>query len=100
MVCQVVPWGSDLIVSEFKKLLAQSEPNRQPTHTALEGFIAAKAMELALQRAKSFSRSDIHATLSHIKADLGGFKIDFTDKSRSGKFTDIVMLKKTGNIVS
>lgn len=100
VVCEVVPWGSDLVVSEFKKMLAQSEPDRFPTHTALEGFIAAKGLELALHRAKSISRSDVNAALSQIKTDIGGFRIDFTDRQRSGKFTDLVMLKKVRKIVS
>lgn len=100
IVCEVVPWGSELVVSEFRKLLAQREPGRQPTHTALEGFIAAKVMEMALLRAKSISRTDLHAALAQFKGDVGGFPVDFTDRQRSGKFTDLVMLKKGGAIVS
>lgn len=100
VVCQVVPWGADPVVTEFKKLLAQNVPGRQPTHTALEGFVAAKVMEQVLQRAKAFNRNDINATLSQFKADIGGFRVDFTDRRRSGRFTDLVMLKKSGDIAS
>jgi ABC-type branched-subunit amino acid transport system substrate-binding protein len=100
VVSQVVPWGADPVVSEFKKLLNQERPGRQATHTALEGFIGAKSLELALQRARSFARSDVAAALSQTRADLGGFKVDFSDKRRSGHFTDVVMLKKAGNIIS
>jgi branched-chain amino acid transport system substrate-binding protein len=100
VVCEVVPWGSDLIVLEFKKMLAQSEPGRAPTHTALEGFIAAKTLEVALRRARGMSRGELNAALAQTKAEFGSFRVDFTDKQRSGKFTDIVMLKKTGNIAS
>lgn len=100
VICEVVPWGSELVVSDFKKMLAQSEPGRIPTHTALEGFIAAKGLELALNRAKSISRSDIAAALSQLKADIGGFRLDFSERQRGGKFTDLIMLKKVGKIVS
>jgi len=100
VVSQVVPWGADPVVSEFKKLLAQEHPGRAPTHTALEGFIGAKGLELALQRSRSSSRADLVASLSQTRADLGGFKIDFSDKRRSGRFTDLVMLKKGGLVVS
>lgn len=100
VICQVVPWGADPVAVEFKKLLAQNVPGRQPTHTALEGFIAARVMEQVLLRSKSLSRGDINATLSQYKAEIGGFRVDFTDKRRSGRFTDLVMLKKSGEIAS
>ncbi len=100
VVSQVVPWGSDPVVNEFKKLLAQEHPGKQATHTALEGFIGAKVLEQALHKSKSFSRSDLIAALSQTRADIGGFKVDFADKRHSGRFTDLVMLRKEGNIVS
>lgn len=100
VVSQVVPWGADPVVSEFKKLFAQEYPGRQPNHTALEGFIGAKSLELALQRSKSLTRSELNSTLAQTKADLGGFKVDFTSKRHSGQFTDVVMLKKAGNLIS
>lgn len=100
VVSQVVPWGATPVVSEFKKLFAQEYPDRQPNHVALEGFIAAKSLELALQRSKSISRSELNATLGQTKADLGGFRIDFTSRRQSGQYTDLIMLKRNGNLAA
>lgn len=100
VVSQVVPWGTEPVVGEFRKLLAQAAPGKLPTHTALEGFLAAKVLEQALLRSKSPSRSDLNATLAQLKVEIGGFRVDFTDKRRSGRFTDLVMLKKGGGAVS
>ncbi|RIX45039.1 MAG: ABC transporter permease [Rhodocyclales bacterium GT-UBC] len=101
IVCEVVPWGNEPVVGEFRKMLSQAEPETKPTHTALEGFIAAKAMSLALERSKSISRSELKSTLSQLKVDIGGFRVDFVDRQqKSRRFTDVVMLKKSGQVIS
>lgn len=101
IVCEVVPWGSEPVVGEFRKALAQAEPEAKPTHTALEGYIAAKTLSLALDRSKSISRGELKSTLSQLKTDIGGFRIDFVDRQqKTRRFTDVVMLKKSGQVIS
>lgn len=101
MVCEVVPWGNEPVVLEFKKMLAQADAAVVPTHTALEGFIAAKTLTLALERSRAMTRSELKTSLAQLKADIGGFRVDFTDRQQKSKrFTDVVMLKKGGRIVS
>jgi len=104
MLTQVVPHplaSVTAVQSEHRALMAKYR-DEPPSHLTLEGFLAAKGLVKALERAgREPSRSAIVAALSGEKRfDLGGIAIVFSSTSgRGSNFVDIAYLRKTGRLV-
>ena len=77
-----------------------------PSHLTLEGFLAAKGLVRAMERAqdragRNISRSSIAAALAGNKQfDLDGMTLSFTpNNDRGSKFVDLAYLRKSGTLV-
>ena len=101
---QVVPNPEKLdqpVLLEHARLLKQflDEP---PTHSTLEGFIAAKTLVLALRNAgRTLKRADINKAVKALRrADLGGLIVDFAESDNRGfGFVDVTFLRRDGRVL-
>jgi ABC-type branched-subunit amino acid transport system substrate-binding protein len=104
MLTQVVPHplASDTKVQSEHRALMAKYRDEPPSHLTLEGFLAAKGLVKALERAgREPSRAAIVAALSGDKRfDLGGIALVFSPTNdRGSNFVDIAYLRKTGRLV-
>lgn len=99
IVSQVVPYPWDPSLSltyEFRDVLKNFAPQAQPTFVNLEGYMAAKTLVAALNRAgRDLTREKLIATLEGMhQIDLGGLIIGFSpdnhNASRQVQLTVII----------
>ena len=105
LITQVTPdplrKGELPIVGEHLRLMKKYR-DEPPSHLTLEGFIAAKTLVMALQKApREARRQDIAAALHSLqRADLGGVTMDFSlGRSRGYGFVDIAFLRRNGTLL-
>jgi ABC-type branched-subunit amino acid transport system substrate-binding protein len=104
MLTQVVPHpsASNTAVQSEHRALMKKYRDEPPSHLTFEGFLAAKSLVKALERAgRELSRSAILAALSGDKRfDLGGITLAFSpDSGRGSNFVDLAYLRKSGVLV-
>jgi branched-chain amino acid transport system substrate-binding protein len=104
MLTQVVPHpqsdGSRL-QTEHRAMMKKFR-DEPPSHLTLEGFLAAKGLVRALERAgRNITRASIATALSGTKQfDLDGMTLVFTPESdRGSKFVGLAYLRKSGTLV-
>lgn len=104
LITQVVPnplASNTRLQTEHRMLMAKFR-DEPPSHLTLEGFLAAKGLVRALERAgKDISRSNIAAALSGDKRyDLDGMTLVFTrTNDRGSHFVDLSYLRRDGKLV-
>ena len=104
LITQVVPHpgsSNTRLQTEHRALMAKFR-DEPPSHITLEGFMAAKGLVRALERAgKALSRNGIAAALNGDKRfDLDGMTLVFTPKNdRGSHFVDISYLRRDGKLV-
>ena len=108
MLTQVVPHpqSNDTRVQSDHRAMMKKFRDEPPSHLTLEGFIAAKGLVRALERAQErtgrvVNRASIAAALAGTKQfDLDGITISFTSENdRGSKFVDLAYLRKSGSLV-
>jgi branched-chain amino acid transport system substrate-binding protein len=83
-------------------LAAIKQLGQEPSLRGLESYIATRTLLLAINSLPaSATASDVYKRLTSINADLGGYRVKFTDTNRSGsEFADIMMLNNRGEFVN
>lgn len=86
-----------------REYLALREKSKDPDLSArsIEGFIAAKALVHALERAPRWTPEAVSATLSSLRnLDVGGYVLDFSQQGRTGsRYVDFAMIGSGGKLV-
>ena len=108
MLTQVVPHpqsSTTKLQTEHRAMMTKFR-DEPPSHLTLEGYLAAKGLVRAMERAqertgRNISRSSIAAALAGSKQfDLDGMTLTFTpDNDRGSKFVDLAYLRKSGTLV-
>ncbi len=108
MLTQVVPHpqaSGTKLQAEHRAMMIRFR-DEPPSHLTLEGFLAAKGLVRAMERAqeqpgRTINRSSIAAALAgNKKFDLDGITLTFTpENDRGSKFVDIAYLRKSGTLV-
>lgn len=99
IVSQVVPWKASVpVVKEYQRLLKAAHPNEEPSFIGIEGFVAAKVVTEALNRAGSDpTQARFMAAMESLRLDLGGFPLHFSRSNRNGSsYVELVMIGKNG----
>lgn len=107
IVASVVPRPTQLglpVVKRCQESLAALNTGTHLGFTSIEGFIAGQvAVEAARAAAKGGSavtRSRFREVLASTRADLGGYKVDFTTGSRNGsRFVDVIAVDRQGRLI-
>jgi len=108
MLTQVVPHpqANDTRVQSEHRTMMKKFRDEPPSHLTLEGFLAAKGLVRALERAqersgRAVNRISIAAALAGTKQfDLDGITLSFTpENDRGSKFIDLAYLRKSGALV-
>lgn len=88
------------VVREFQRL-RETANNPDLSARSMEGFIAAKALVKAIEKAPRLSADAVSAALdSASELDVGGYRLDFTKADRSGsRYVDFAMIGDGGKIV-
>ncbi len=83
-------------------LSAIKQIGKEPSLRGLESYIATRTLLLAIQSLPAnVASADIYKRLTTINADLGGYRVRFSEASRAGsEFADIMMLNKRGEFVN
>lgn len=83
-------------------LSAIKQIGKEPSLRGLESYIATRTLLLAIQSLPANAIApDIYKRLTTINADLGGYRVKFSESSRAGsEFADIMMLNKRGEFVN
>ncbi len=104
LITQVVPHpaaSNTRLQVEHRALMAKFR-DEPPSHLTLEGFLAAKGLVRALERAgRDLSRSNIAKALSGDKRfDLDGMTLVFSrSNDRGSHFVDLAYLRRDGKLV-
>ncbi|MDD3019071.1 MAG: ABC transporter substrate-binding protein [Comamonas sp.] len=101
VVSQVVPppWSAGLELTREFQRLAKAQGLQEFTFSQMEGFLSAKFLVEALQRAgpQPTRASLIHA-MEGMQLSLGGYPIRLSARQHSsGRFVDLLMLSKDGS---
>jgi ABC-type branched-subunit amino acid transport system substrate-binding protein len=103
-IAQVVPspWSSKYaVVRQYRQALAASQDKQEPHHASLEGYIAAKILVEALNRAgRDLTRDKFIAALESMhNFDLGDFTVDFARNKHNGSsYVDLSIVRLSGQI--
>lgn len=103
MMSQIMPAPNSLssVLGQEFKLIAQSA-GVKPSYAAMEGFVAAKVLVLALKRSgRDLSRETlIRALESMQRVDLGGLMLSYSESNHSGsEFVELTMIGKEGKFL-
>ncbi|WP_427913292.1 ABC transporter substrate-binding protein [Ramlibacter sp. MMS24-I3-19] len=103
IVSQVVPYPftelGNPVVREYQKVISQL-PDKSFSYNSMEGFLNAKLVTIALQRAPApVTRAKLISTLeSFNNEDLGGFAITYGKQSNLGsRFVNLTMIRADGS---
>ncbi|WKB52903.1 ABC transporter substrate-binding protein [Eleftheria terrae] len=104
-VSQVIPspWGDRVaVVREYKKALQTYAKQSAPSYYGLEGYLNARLVTAALQRAgRNLSRERLAAALRGGAFDLGGYRVEFDEGSNSGSnYVEISVVGGGGRILN
>jgi ABC-type branched-subunit amino acid transport system substrate-binding protein len=74
------------VVREYRKALSKYVPGAKPSYFSMQGFINAKILVLAMQKAdKPLTSKSVSAALAKLgPVDLGGFVINFDKRTHNG----------------
>jgi ABC-type branched-subunit amino acid transport system substrate-binding protein len=87
------------VVREYKQLSAASK-DPDLSARSMEGFIAAKALVRAIEKAGKPSAEAVGNALSAGDIDVGGYTLDFSTAGRTGsRYVDFAMIGTNGKIV-
>ena len=99
IVSQVVPDPATVseLTREHRKIMEKyaDEPISQAT---LEGFIAAKALVLALRRSADGSAGLAQAIRSNGRFDLSGYELNFAQGQRASTFVELTVVNRDGRL--
>lgn len=104
-ISQVVPYpwsGTTAVVREFAALPKEMQPKSGITYTTLEGYLAARVMVEALNRAgPQAGREKLQAALESMRAyDMGGFAVSYSGKERLGsRFVEVTIVGNSGRLM-
>ncbi|CAN7731660.1 ABC transporter substrate-binding protein [Acidovorax sp. LjRoot118] len=101
VVSQVVPspWNQSMPISREFQTLAKAKGITEYTFSQMEGFISARFLVEALQRAgaKPTRASLVQAMESMKSVNLGGYPVELSaTQHSSGKFVDLLMMGRDG----
>lgn len=104
-VSQVIPypWGDKLeVVREYKKALETYTKNPTISYYGLEGYLNARLVVAALQRAGANpSRERLVAALRAAPFDLGGYRVNFAPGSNAGSsYSEVSVIGVDGRILN
>lgn len=104
VVSQVVPspWNKSVPVSREFQTLANAKGVKEYTFMQMEGFISAKFLVDAIQRAgaKPIRATLVQAMESMRSVDLGGYPVELSAmQHHSGKFVDLMMMGRDGRFM-
>ena len=106
VISQVMPFpfsSKSPIASEYLAVIkAANKPALVPNYSGIEGFVAAKVLVEALQRAGRAPTSEmlINAFDSIQKFNLGDFVVDFNAQKHMGsQFVEITILTENGGVI-
>lgn len=88
------------LVRDYLRLLKERDPQARPSFLALEAFINARLVVLAIDRAgREVDRSRLLQSLNSLgRVDLGGYLIDFSNGRRVGsRHVELTMLRADGS---
>lgn len=103
-IAQVVPspWSNKYaVVRQYRQALTASQDRQEPHHASLEGYIAAKILVEALNRAgRDLTRDKFIAALESMRNfDLGDFTVDFARNKHNGSsYVDLSIVRLSGQI--
>lgn len=100
VVSQVVPspWNASVPLSREFQRLARAQGIEEFTFSQMEGFLSAKFLVEALERAgPKPTRASLVQALEGMRVNLGGYPVELSPTQHSsGKFVDLLMLGKDG----
>jgi branched-chain amino acid transport system substrate-binding protein len=104
-VSQVIPhpWGDKLeVVREYKRVLAAHAKHAEVSYYGLEGYLNAKLLVAALERAgHNLTRERLAAALRSAPFDLGGYRVKFAPGSSEGSsYVEISVVGAGGRILN
>ncbi|MEP7099779.1 MAG: ABC transporter substrate-binding protein [Burkholderiales bacterium] len=104
-VAQVIPypWGNKLeIVRDYKRDLAALSKSASPSYYGLEGYLNARLVVAALERAGAHpTREHLEAALRAGPFNLGGYKVNFAPRSNEGSsYVEISVIGTDGRILN
>jgi branched-chain amino acid transport system substrate-binding protein len=98
----VLPLSGETNRAVVREYLQLRQASKDPDLSArsIEGFIAAKALVKAMERATAFTAPAITAALEKGGLDVGGYTLDFSQAGRTGsRYVDFAMIGEGGKIV-
>lgn len=101
---QVVPspWERKReIAREYQDAARKAKPDAEFSYGALEGYMTAKALTIALRAAgRDLTRNGFVKTLENSNFDLGGIKVRFAPGDHEGsRFVDLSMVSREGRFI-
>lgn len=105
MFAQVVPspWERKReITREYQDAARRQDPAATFSYGALEGYMSAKLLVMALRRAgRDLSRASLHRALEHPEGfDLGGIVVRYRPGDHEGaRFVDLSMVSRDGRFI-
>lgn len=104
MISQVMPspWNARMaLIKEYRELYLR-QPGRQPGFSSVEGFIAAKAFVMGLERAGArLTRASFKAALESARdMDLGGFTLQFSPANHeASRYVELTVIRRDGTFL-
>ena len=102
---QVVPfpWArTPAIVRDYRIALEQADPKAEPSFSSLEGYINARVLTMALERAgPRVTRASLMSAMESMRdVDLGGIRLRYSPTDHTGlSYVDTVVVKSNGQFV-
>lgn len=102
---QVVPfpWArTPAIVRDYRVALEQADPKAEPSFSSLEGYINARVLTMALERAgPRVTRASLMSAMESMRdVDLGGIRLRYSPTEHTGlSYVDTVVVKSNGQFV-
>ncbi len=90
------------VVNRCQQDLAALGGNAKLGMTTLEGYVAGRiAIEAGRQALKSgpVTRARLREALAGLRADLGGYKVDFNSGAQGSRYVDLIALDRYGRMV-
>ncbi len=97
------PWArTPAIVRDYRIALEQADPKAEPSFSSLEGYINARVLTMALERAgPRVTRASLISALESLRdVDLGGIRLRYSPTEHTGlTYVDTVVVKSNGQFV-
>jgi ABC-type branched-subunit amino acid transport system substrate-binding protein len=107
VMAQVVPRPNALglpLIARCHKDMAALAGSPRVGFTGIEGYIvgsvAAEAARQAFKAGPGMSKARFHEAVAALRADLGGYSVDFSGgKTQGSKFVDVVAIDRAGRVI-